>query len=308
MMNRKKVGLDQWSVNLSPDEFLRSAHRYEVEIYDITYHKHSIQFYAALWQRNRITHAFHEAVLITTTGMVGYFFRSMRKPYRVAGILLSVLLWYGLSHVVFAVEIRGEHKESQVKIRQTLESMDAKVPFYQQDVAKLKSQLKKKLEDELAWLEIQKQGSRYIITYTPKEFASISSLGNEELIAQEDGVIAQFDIQHGSKEKRVNDFVHKGDVLVSNVLLDSTGITEEVYVKGRVFAYTWKDITVTMEKTKIPKSFQYFQLLFDARREVSKDFKQDDKIYKENILQFSTDMGKIKMVLHYTIMKDITTP
>ena len=33
-----------------------------------------------------------------------------------------------------------------------------------------------------------------------------------------------------------------------------------------------------------------------------------DKISKENILQFSTDMGKIEMVVHYTLYKDITTP
>ena len=99
--------------------------------------------------------------------------------------------------------------------------------------------------------------------------------------------------------------------LVANDVLkldDSKGGKQEVYVKGRVFAYVWKDITVTMDKTKEPKAFQYFQLLFDARRKVSEDFHKDDRIYKENILQFSTDMGKIKMVIHYTLIKDITTP
>ena len=97
-------------------------------------------------------------------------------------------------------------------------------------------------------------------------------------------------------------------MLVSNVLEDSKGGKQEVYVKGRVFAYVWKDITVTMDKTREPKALQYFQLLFDARRKVSEDFHKDDRIYKENILQFSTDMGKIKMVIHYTLIKDITTP
>ena len=172
----------------------------------------------------------------------------------------------------------------------------------------LKTQLKKNLENDIAWLEIEKQGSRYLITYTPKEFASLSQLGHEELIAQEDGMIERFDIQHGNKLHKVNEFVHKGDVLVSNVLEDSKGGKQEVYVKGRVFAYVWKDITVTMDKTREPKALQYFQLLFDARRKVSEDFHKDDRIYKENILQFSTDMGKIKMVIHYTLIKDITTP
>ena len=45
-----------------------------------------------------------------------------------------------------------------------------------------------------------------------------------------------------------------------------------------------------------------------ARAQVSQDFHKDDKIHKENILQFSKDMGKIKMVIHYTLLQDITTP
>lgn len=181
-------------------------------------------------------------------------------------------------------------------------------PFHHQDENKLKEALKKKLENEIAWLEIEKRGSRYIITYTPKEFATLETLHHRELIAKQDGVIARFDIQHGNKVHKVNEFVHKGDVLVSNVIADSKSKNQEVYVKGRVFAYTWRDVTVSMDDTKMPKAFQYFELLMAARAQVSQDFHKDDKIHKENILQFSKDMGKIKMVIHYTLLQDITTP
>ena len=273
MKNRKGFGLDQWKVQASCDEFLWITKKNQLELYDITLHRNYIQFYASILQRPKIYRCFETCDLITTTGMLGYALRSLKKPYRIAAILLSILLWYGLSSMVFEIQIKGEKDESRKLIADTL-----------------------------------KQGSRYLITYTPKEFASLSQLGHEELIAQEDGMIERFDIQHGNKLHKVNEFVHKGDVLVSNVLEDSKGGKQEVYVKGRVFAYVWKDITVTMDKTREPKALQYFQLLFDARRKVSEDFHKDDRIYKENILQFSTDMGKIKMVIHYTLIKDITTP
>lgn len=279
-----------------------------LELYDITIHQSYIQFYASVLQRQRIYRCFQSCDLITTTGMLGYLLRSLHKPQRILSLVLSCLIWYGLSHVVFDVEIKGEQKSSRQLIEQTMRKLGYETPFYDTDVQKVKASLKKKLENEIAWLEIQKQGSRYVITYTPKEFAHLEKLGHEELIAQQDGVIARFDIQHGNKEHKVNDYVHKGDVLVSNILEDSKGKKEEVYVKGRVFAYTWKDVKVVMDSNKLPKSFNFFQLLLQARSEVSKDFKKDDKIYKENILQFSNDMGKIKMVVHYTLLKDITTP
>ena len=279
-----------------------------LELYDISLHQSYIQFYASVIQRQRIYRCFQSCELITTTGMLGYLLRSLRKPRRILSLILSCMLWYGLSHVVFDVEIKGESDSHRQLIEKTMKDLGYRTPFYQQDVQNVKARIKKKLENEIAWLEIQKQGSRYVITYTPKEFASLSTLGHDELIAQEDGVIARFDIQHGNKEHKVSDYVHKGDVLVSNILEDSKGKKEEVYVKGRVFAYVWNDVTVQMDANKLPKSFNFFQLLLQARSEVSEGFKKDDKIYKENILQFSNDMGKIKMVVHYTLMKDITTP
>ena len=302
MKNRKGFGLDQWKVQASCDEFLWITKKNQLELYDITLHRNYIQFYASILQRPKIYRCFETCDLITTTGMLGYALRSLKKPYRIAAILLSILLWYGLSSMVFEIQIKGEKDESRKLIADTLKKMEVVPPFKSRDVSQLKTQLKKNLENDIAWLEIEKQGSRYLITYTPKEFASLSQLGHEELIAQEDGMIERFDIQHGNKLHKVNEFVHKGDVLVSNVLEDSKGGKQEVY------AYVWKDITVTMDKTREPKAFQYFQLLFDARRKVSEDFHKDDRIYKENILQFSTDMGKIKMVIHYTLIKDITTP
>lgn len=279
-----------------------------LELYDISLHQSYIQFYASVIQRQRIYRCFQSCELITTTGMLGYLLRSLRKPRRILSLILSCMLWYGLSHAVFDVEIKGESDSHRQLIEKTMKDLGYRTPFYQQDVQNVKMRIKKKLENEIAWLEIQKQGSRYVITYTPKEFASLSKLGHDELIAQEDGVIARFDIQHGNKEHKVSDYVHKGDVLVSNILEDSKGKKEEVYVKGRVFAYVWNDVTVQMDANKLPKSFNFFQLLLQARSEVSEGFKKDDKIYKENILQFSNDMGKIKMVVHYTLMKDITTP
>lgn len=308
MKNKKRIGLDEWKAICSIQQFLQIVKAHDLEVYDIRVKESCVLFYANLWQRYIIQRSFPSIERMATTGMLGYALRSMRRPSRVLSILVSCLLWYGLSNVIFEIDVRGEQKESRTLIKNTLKGMGYETPFYERDMQQLKATLKKKLENDIAWLEVAKQGSRYIITYTPKEFAKLSTLGHDELIAQEDGVIAQFDIAHGNKVHKVNDYVHTGDVLVSNVLDDSKGKKEEVYVEGRVYAYTWRDVSVTMDRNSLPKSFQYFDLLLEARREVSKDFLQGDKIYKENILQFSHDMGKIKMVIHYTLYKDITTP
>lgn len=310
MKKHKAVwGLDLWSCPCTPKTFFTICKQAELEVYDVEIQRHKIVFYAPILTHYHVMHAFSSIEHITTTGIAGYVFRSLRKPGRVLGIILAIVLWYGLSHMIFTIEIKGEHEQSRTLIARTLHEMGYQTPFYANDIQDLKRRLKKQLEQDIAWLEIEKRGSRYSITYTPKEFASLTELGNDALIAKQDGVIQRFEIEHGNKVKQVNEFVHAGDVLVSNVLEDSAGGKKEVFVKGRVFAYTWKDVTVSMPSNKgVPEAFAYFDLLLSARQEVSKDFHKDDRIHKENILQFQNDMGTIEMVVHYTLVQDITTP
>lgn len=308
MIKHSDWGLDLWRVRCKPQVFFRICKQNQLEIFDITMHANFITFYAPLIQHRNISHAFETIEHVTTTGILGYILRSLRKPRRIFSVIIAIVLWYGLSHMVFEIDIKGEKEQSRDLIQKTLLDMGYETPFYQQDVTMIKTDLKKALEQDIAWLEIEKLGGRYRITYTPKEFASLKELQHDELIAQADGVIQRFDIEHGNKVKAVNQFVHKGDVLVSNIIDDTGGGKKEVFVEGRVFAYTWKDVTVAMPSKGMTKSFQYFELLLEARREVSKDFRKDDRISKENILQFSDDMGTIEMVVHYTLLQDITSP
>ncbi|MEF2783325.1 MAG: sporulation protein YqfD [Clostridium sp.] len=308
MKNRKRFGLDQWKVMTSSENFLWMVKKRQLEVYDITLHQNYICFYASILQRRLIYQSFDPCVKVRTTGILGYILRSIIRPQRVLSIILSVVLWQILSMMIYDIQIQGENSAKKELIQETLKKMNVKPPCKSQDVATLKAELKKRLENDISWLEIEKQGSRYKISYTPKEFASLSELKDTELIAQKDGVIERFDIQHGNKMYKVNEFVHKGDVLVSNSLEDSKGEMQDVFVEGRVFAYVWKDLTLSIPKTKEPAAFQFFELLLEARRSVSMDFHEDDRIYNENILQFHEDMGKIKMVVHYTLIQDITTP
>lgn len=308
MKNKKTVGLDKWKLYDNLLHVLQIAAKADIELYDVEEHHGYTLCYVPVYQRNKVYRYFERNEKLETTGMLGYLFRSLKKPSRVAGVLCAVLLWYGMSHMIYVIDIKGEDDESKQLIQKTLQDMKVVPPFYDKDIMSVKKDLKKKLEHKIAWLEIEKRGSKYRISYTPKEFAHIEELGHDELIAKEDGVIQRFDVLHGNKLHKVNEFVHKGDVLVSNVIDTSSNSKEELYVKGRVFAYTWKDISVEMKDDKMPKAFQYFTLLFQARNEISDRMRKDDRIYAENILQFSKEVGKIKMVIHYTLIQDITTP
>lgn len=300
--------MDKWELSYPYDDFLRIVKQKNWSVYEIQLHQDLISFYAPILCHRDIERTFECVRYIKTNGMLGFLFRQLHQPRRVLCLLLSTALWYALSHTIFTISIHGDQAETKQLIEDTLQEMGYTTPFYAKDMLVMKEEVKKKLENSIAWLEISQEGSQYHIQFTTKEFVSLEELGHEELIAQKDGVIASFDLQHGSKQVAINDFVHKGDVLVSNVLIDSFQKNKEVYVKGKVYAYTWKDVHVEMAEDDLPEAIHFYQLLFEARREASKDLSKDERIEKENILQFQNNTGTISMDIHYTLYEDITTP
>ncbi len=308
MKKRQNIGLDKWQIIMDMNEFIHICSQRNILIYEVHEKDHIITFYTSVFQRYEVNRSFENIEYVKTTGMIGFLLRSLKQPARVISIIVSVGIWYALSNTIFEINIKGDKQATSQLVETTLQEMNLVPPFYSQDVQQVKAELKKALENDIAWLEMTKEGSRFKIHYTTKEFANIEPLSRDELIAQKDGVIAQFDLQHGNKNYQLNDYVKAGDVLVRNILTDSMNVDEEIYVKGKVYAYTWEEVTVEMDANDLPEAFQFFQLLFDARRKVSEELKSDEKIYKENILQFSNNMGKISMKVHYTLFEDITTP
>lgn len=306
--HNRVIGMDKWELSYPYDDFLRIVKKKNWSVYEIQFHQDLISFYAPILCHRDIERTFECVRYIKTNGMLGFLFRQLHQPRRVLCLLLCIFFWYTLSHTIFTISIQGDQAETKQLIEDTLHEMGYTTPFYAKDMLVMKEEVKKKLENSIAWLEVSQEGSQYHIQFTTKEFVSLEELGHEELIAQKDGVIASFDLQHGSKQVAINDFVHKGDVLVSNVLIDSFQKNKEVYVKGKVYAYTWKDVHVEMPEDDLPEAIHFYQLLFEARREASKDLSKDERIEKENILQFQNNTGTISMDIHYTLYEDITTP
>lgn len=303
------MGLDVWKYEGSVRNLLRMCSKQNIGVYEVTQYQQYVIFYASFFQKKEIVRTLQDVAYIKTTGCLGLLIKMLSTPRHLISIIISIILWYGLSHIIFSIEFIGEKTNQKNLLQTALFEMQIETPFFEKDIGELKTELKKRTESSIAWLEFVKEGSRYKIYYTPKEFVDIKELSRDELIAQKDGVIASFDVQHGNKNCKLNDFVHQGDVLVRNILTDSMNIDEEIYVKGKVFAYTWQDITVSMEDSDFPEAFEFYQLLLEARSEVSKELtKRDEKIYKENILHFTTDMGTISMTIHYTLYEDITSP
>ena len=217
---------------------------------------------------------------------------------------------FGNEQCRFTVTLPGvlPMEEAEDGVRQALIGLYGEGPLFGFDADEAEGSLEERLSHQVKWMEVEREGSRMIIRFTSAKHAQSETLRDDDLIAQRDGIIAGFDVQHGEKRVALNQSVKKGDVLVSSLMADSRGNAEHLHVKGRVFAYTWEEVELEAERSAMPQPLQFFSMLLQARAQVSSSFLKDDRIVSENILQFGEKAGKIKLVIHYTLYRDISSP
>ena len=297
-----------WELDIPLEVFLERARVNALELQHIRVVNQRVRFMTPLFQRAKVRRAFKGAVLITTSGASGFLLRNFSRSSRLLSLACALAVWGVLSSFVFDVDIRGDSQEAEDGVRQALIGLYGEGPLFGLDADEAEGSLEERLSHQVKWMEVEREGSRMIIRFTSAKHAQSETLRDDDLIAQRDGIIAGFDVQHGEKRVALNQSVKKGDVLVSSLMADSRGNAEHLHVKGRVFAYTWEEVELEAERSAMPQPLQFFSMLLQARAQVSSSFLKDDRIVSENILQFGEKAGKIKLVIHYTLYRDISSP
>ena len=303
-----EYGMDCWLMNGGLIHLLQSAQQNGIELYEVKEKNGLLYFSTPVFHRAVVRKVFPQADLRYTSGIIGFFLRNLCRPSRLLSLFVFLCVWGLLSRFVFVVQIFGDTSQNKLKVNELLQASYGERPYFDIDAAEIEKLLQERMSSQLKWVEADKKGSLLSIRFTSRRNVAEEKLERNDLYAQRDGVIAGFDVQHGNKCVQINDVVKKGDLLVSSEMMDSLNKKKYLYVKGRVFAYTWETIEVSCAKQNLPQPVCFFQLLLNARTHVSKDFLKDDRIEKENILQFEEKAGKITMRIHYTIYRDISSP
>lgn len=300
----KSVGYDLYQFIGDEVAFNEFLSRYSIDVYDITY-VDGIYFYTSFVYRNLLSKE-NTVNYILTTGLLGMFFRNCKSIMFYLNIIMVCCIWFLLQNTTFSYEVIGNEGKLKQNIISEIEDFD--LPYFSLKVSDLKQQLYAQYHQQLSWLEVYKEGSKLYVSFSEKKYVEISELYREPLYATKDAVIAFFDVQHGHKVVNIYDFVYEGSTLVEGYMLDSYGKIKDLYVKGKVYGYTWYTIESSVIRENTHDGVLFFKLLFDCRNQVSQYITSNEKIVKETILKYTREEDKVLLKVHYTLLEDITIP
>ncbi len=226
-----------------------------------------------------------------------------KNIFIISFLILSLIIIYILSNVIFSVEVIHSNSSIIKLLEKELNYYGIKkysfVKSYN-EIEKIENKILKDNKDNLEWLEITRVGTKYIVRVEER----IINKDNQDIAiynitASKNAIIKVIEATKGEKQKEVNNYVTKGEVIISpyitmpnneKVLSSAKGsvLGEVWYTINIEYPYSYNEISYTGKSKKV-LTFTFLNKrisLFDFKK--YKSFNKDTKvIFKDNISSLS---------------------
>lgn len=163
-------------------------------------------------------------------------------------ILISFIIILFLSNVIFKVEVIHSSKELRELLINELKEKGIKekslVKNYNQ-IQNIKKEILEKYKDKIEWLEIERSGVKYIVRV---EERIITNENNDNtpsnIVAKKDAIIKDIDAIKGEVIKNINDYVKKGDTIITGEIKLYDEVKQNVKSIGKVYGEVWYQASI----------------------------------------------------------------
>lgn len=174
------------------------------------------------------------------------------NKYILFSLFISFLVLYLLTNTIFDIKINTNDEKIYNMIYDSLK--DNNISLYKKkksfkELESIKNKILKDNEDDLEWIEINEKGCTYTIEVTKRVKNKSVNEENKHtnIIASKDGLIKYIKSSNGVKLKDINDYVKKGEVLISgSIIKGEDTLIKEVEAKGEVYAEVWYKVNITI--------------------------------------------------------------
>ena len=192
--------------------------------------------------------------------------RIKKNIFILSFLLIGLFLVYILSNLILSIEVIHSNNNIIKLVENELEENGIKKYHFAlsyDEVEKVKKKILEDNKDSLEWLEIIKEGTKYIVRVEERIIKNVPDDNNiYDIVASKGAVIKSIYAKSGEKIRDVNTYVKKGDIVISSkiILPNNEIITKsangkiigEVWYSARVeFPYVYNEIKYTGNKKKV---------------------------------------------------------
>lgn len=245
--------------------FIHNLHKMHIELLNIKFIDNSviIKVNKKDYQKIKEIKTIYNIEIIKLYGLA--YIKSFINKYLLFLIVLIIatIIFLGLTNIVFEIEVVHNDVEIRELILDELKKEGIskhKFVVSYETKEKIKENILKKYKNKIEWLEIERQGTKYIVKVEERKLNNeINDNIPRNVIAKKNGLIKKILSTSGEIVVAKDQYVKKGDILISGVIHNKEEAVGTVKAEGEIYAETWYNVTVSLpyhyhEETKTNNS------------------------------------------------------
>lgn len=259
---------------------------------------------------SKLKQLFKSFKIINKIGPLNIIKNNILRISTIISLLFSLFLFYFMNNLVMDIKIKGDSSS-------LIEVIDIKLKEYNiekyivkksnEELLKIEKEIAIDLYDKVEWIEIKNQGLNIVVNFLKRRETFDFIQSKKAIYSTKEGIIKSFEVEKGVKKVEINQYVRSGELLIDGILIDPN--ENEIFIGaiGRVYAYTWYNLSVEKEYEIYDEANIYIDLMNILNEKIDKEITGNDE-YIENIsvLKFNINNKKGYLNVHYTLVEDIT--
>lgn len=232
----------------------------------------------------------------------------VKNKYIIISIIIGFIILKILTSLVFSIEIVHNDQDLRNIVMQQLNENGIKKFSFKKsynEISKIKEIILEKYKDNIEWIEIEEKGTKYIVRLEERiDNRKEDDNKLQDIISTSDALILNVEADSGEIIRNTNDYVHKGDVVISHNITLNGEIKNQVKAIGKIYGEVWYTVSVSyplhyrkeIETEESKKVISFY--IFDKKIELFNFKKYENKkvstntILKNNIFPIKLSIEK----------------
>lgn len=233
------------------ERFLKKVIGLNIEILDIKivrYNEAILKIYKKDLEKIEEIKTIYEIEQIETFGFDKLKKLIKKNQYLFISIIIGYIVLQILTHMIFKIEIVHNNKEIRNLLKNELKEYGIEEKHFKKSYSSIQSIKKRiinKYKDKIEWLEIEEEGTKYIVRVEERIITkSKNSIPIQNIVAKKSAILRKIDASSGEIVKNINDYVKQGDVVITGDIQLNEVTKNLIGADGKIYGEVWYKTTV----------------------------------------------------------------
>lgn len=247
----------------------------------------------------------YEIEVVQIYGIDKLKYNIKKNKYIIIALLIGMSIIILLSNMIFSIDVIHSNSQIRKLITEELEELGIKKYSFKKSykqIQKIKAEILNKYKTKIEWLEIENVGTKYIVRIEERIITNEDNNNQpRNVVAKKDAIILDIDASKGEVSKNINDYVKKGDIIISGSVKLYDEIKNNVRADGTVYGEVWYKVNVEFpfnyyEEKEISESKKIINIEF-INKKIKLFYNKTTKIIDSKTL-LKSNLLPIKLTLN----------